>query len=385
MKIVLPDYAVKCLDIIEANGFEAWAVGGCVRDALLGLNGGDVDVASSASPEDIKSIFTKVYDTGIKHGTVTVVIDGNPIEVTRFRNDGNYTDSRHPDKVTPVLSIEEDVARRDFTVNAMAYNPKRGLIDLYSGTDDLKSRIIKCVGDPQKRFHEDALRIMRAFRFASKLDFSIEENTLAAAVSMSERLSNVSSERICKELYLTLCGQNPNIIKILIQTGALSRFGITSVNGNLGILRSVPNNEGSVFATLAYLCDADAENMCTALKTSKKVREESVIYQKELNSPLPETRFEIKKRLRITNGLYKNCLLLRGIVLGEDVSDCQEMLSEILKNREAFEINMLDVTGKDIAASGVSGKKIGDTLERLLELVMIDPELNTREKLLSLI
>lgn len=385
MKIVLPDYAVKCLDIIEANGFEAWAVGGCVRDELLGLNGGDVDIASSASPEDIKSTFTKVYDTGIKHGTVTVVIDGYPIEVTQFRNDGNYTDSRHPDSVMPVLSIEEDLARRDFTVNAMAYNPKRGLIDLYGGTDDLKSRIIKCVGDPQKRFSEDALRIMRAFRFASKLNFLIEENTLAAAVSMSERLSNVSSERICKELYLTLCGKNPGIIKILIQTGALSRFGITAINGNLEILRSVPNDEGCIFSALAYLCDADAEKMCAALKTSKKVREESVIYQKELISTLPETRFEIKKRLRVMKGQYKKCLALRSAVLNEDVSDCEKQLSEILTNEEAFDINMLAITGSDIAALGILGKNIGITLERLLERVMIDPELNTCEKLLSLI
>jgi len=378
MRIVLPDYAVKCLDIIEANGFEAWAVGGCIRDALLGLNGGDVDVASSASPEDVKSIFAKVYDTGIKHGTVTVIVDGYPIEITQFRNDGNYTDNRHPDKVIPVLSIEEDVARRDFTVNAMAYNPKREYIDLYGGTDDLKSRTIKCVGDPQKRFQEDALRIMRAFRFASKLNFSIEENTLAAAVSMSERLSNVSSERICKELYLTLCGQNPSIIKTLIQSDALSRYGITSVNGNLEILKSVTNDIGSIFAVFAYLCGADAEKMCIALKTSRKTREEAAVYQNELNLTLPNTRFEIKKRLRATYGLYDSCLSLRGAVLNEDVSCCQNMLSEILANKEAFDISMLEITGNDIADSGVSGKKIGDTLERLLELVMIDPELNTR-------
>ena len=180
MTIKIPEYAESVLERLEQNGEEAYIVGGSLRDSLLGKAASDYDVATSALPERTLEIFSdyRVIATGLKHGTVTVMSDGKPIEVTTFRVDGGYSDSRHPDSVSFTRSIEEDVSRRDFTVNAMAYSQRRGLVDLFGGRDDLAKGIIRAVGDPERRFDEDALRIMRAFRFSAQLDFEIEEKSL---------------------------------------------------------------------------------------------------------------------------------------------------------------------------------------------------------------
>ena len=181
------EYVLKTLN---KNGFEAFIVGGCVRDMLLGKTPSDFDITTSALPTDIEHLFEKTVPTGIKHGTVTVIIDNSPIEVTTFRCDGDYNDNRHPEKIEFVSDIKEDLARRDFTVNALAYNEAVGLVDFYNGQDDLRNKILKAVGNPNKRFEEDALRILRLFRFSSVLDFSIEENTLNAALAKGHLLKN---------------------------------------------------------------------------------------------------------------------------------------------------------------------------------------------------
>ena len=209
MKIKLPAYINTVIDTLEANGYEAYAVGGCVRDILMGRTPHDFDVCTSALPSEIKSCFDgeKVIPTGEKHGTVTL-IGKEPVEITTFRTDGDYTDGRHPDSVTFIRNIEGDLARRDFTVNAMAYSEKRGLIDLYGGAEDLKNGVIRCVGEPEARFQEDALRILRALRFASVYGFSIEDETSASIHLCRELLRKVSAERINSEITKLLCGKD---------------------------------------------------------------------------------------------------------------------------------------------------------------------------------
>jgi len=209
-KLRMPAYITRALSLIEAAGKEAWPVGGCVRDLLLGRVPGDYDLAASALPDEIKRIFGgfTVIETGIKHGTVTVLMDSHPVEITTLRRDGEYADSRHPASVSFTDRIEEDLARRDFTVNAMAYSENEGIIDPFGGIDDLESRLIRCVGDPQKRFSEDALRILRTLRFASVLGFEIEKDTAEAARRLAPTLSAISRERIRDEFVKLICGRD---------------------------------------------------------------------------------------------------------------------------------------------------------------------------------
>ncbi len=206
--ITLPSGAQKALETLAANGFEAYVVGGCVRDSLLGIAPNDWDITTSARPEETTACFFdyRVIETGIKHGTVGVLIDGMLLEITTSRNDGEYLDNRHPASVTFSTRIEDDLARRDFTVNAMAYNPERGLVDLYGGRADLAARVIRCVGNPTTRFEEDGLRILRAIRFASVLGFDVETNTAQAVKACRALLQNIAAERIREELCKLLCG-----------------------------------------------------------------------------------------------------------------------------------------------------------------------------------
>ena len=206
----IPKYVSDVLNRLEENGFSAYVVGGCVRDYLLGRPINDFDVATSALPEEMLEIFKdyRTVNNGIKHGTVAVVSEGRLVEVTKFRSDGTYTDSRRPDSVSFVRNIEEDLARRDFTINAMAYRESDGIIDLYGGQEDLKNKLIRCVGDPHKRFSEDALRIMRGMRFASTLGFGIEEETLSAMLETKHLLQKIAKERITSEFRGMLLGES---------------------------------------------------------------------------------------------------------------------------------------------------------------------------------
>ena len=215
--IHIPDEVKTAISTLAANGFEAYIVGGCVRDSLLGDKPKDYDITTSAEPEEVEKIFSnyRVIETGIKHGTVTVLINKMPLEITTFRIDSDYSDNRHPTNVTFTKSLEEDTARRDFTMNALAYNDERGICDFYGGSEDIKNKIIRCVGDSNQRFNEDALRIMRAIRFSSVLGFKIEDNTKRAIFQNKELLKNISSERIANELVKLLCGEN--VRKVLLE------------------------------------------------------------------------------------------------------------------------------------------------------------------------
>lgn len=205
----LPDYVTTALSALNGAGHEAFLVGGCVRDILLGAEPHDYDLTTSALPEQVKSVFAreKVAETGIKHGTVTVITGGGVLEITTYRTESTYSDNRHPDRVSFSKTLSEDLCRRDFTVNAMAWSPETGLVDLYGGKNDLQNGVIRCVGNPSERFREDALRLLRAVRFASQLDFAIEPETERAIREMRDLLHNVSVERIYEELKKLLCGK----------------------------------------------------------------------------------------------------------------------------------------------------------------------------------
>ena len=222
--IDLPQNVDKIITTLQQNGFEAYAVGGCVRDSILGRIPGDWDITTSAMPEETKSLFQKTFDTGIEHGTITILLDGEGYEVTTYRIDGEYEDSRHPKEVTFTRCLEEDLLRRDFTINAMAYNHKDGLVDLFGGVEDLKRRVIRCVGDAYARFSEDALRIMRGVRFAAQLGFDIEEETRNGMKELAHTLKNISAERIQVELVKTMISPNPTLLSVAYELGITKQF-----------------------------------------------------------------------------------------------------------------------------------------------------------------
>ena len=211
----IPKKVEYIIEELTSNGFEAFAVGGCVRDTILGRNPQDWDVTTSASPMDVKRIFKRTIDTGIQHGTVTVMLDKEGFEVTTYRIDGEYEDSRHPKEVTFTTNLTEDLKRRDFTINAMAYNPKSGIVDEFGGIEDLDNKIIRCVGVAKERFTEDALRILRAVRFSAQLGFEIEEETRAAAAELAPTLKKISRERIQSELSKLMVSPHPDYVKEL--------------------------------------------------------------------------------------------------------------------------------------------------------------------------
>ena len=223
IKIKVPKNVAYIIGKLNESGYEAFAVGGCVRDAVLGLTPHDWDITTSAKPEEVKAIFNRTIDTGIKHGTVTVMRDHIGYEITTYRIDGEYTDGRHPKEVVFTSNLIEDLKRRDFTINAMAYNDEDGIIDEFGGVSDLENHIIRCVGVAEERFNEDALRILRAIRFAAKLDFSIEENTYAAIKKIAPNLSLISVERIQSELTNLITSDHPDRLTDIYRQG-LSKY-----------------------------------------------------------------------------------------------------------------------------------------------------------------
>lgn len=219
MKITLPYKVEQIIRTIQGAGFDAYAVGGCIRDSILGRTPSDWDITTSARPEEVKKLFPRTVDTGIRHGTVTVMIQKEGFEVTTYRIDGEYEDSRHPKEVTFTANLTEDLKRRDFTVNAMAYNDKEGLIDVFGGMKDIEEKIIRCVGEAAERFSEDALRVMRAVRFSAQLGYTIDEKTKDAIKELAPTLKNISAERIQTELIKIAVSPNPDYLRIAYETG----------------------------------------------------------------------------------------------------------------------------------------------------------------------
>lgn len=379
--LFLPSDTEYIIETLQKNGYEAFAVGGCVRDMLNGDTPHDFDITTSAEPETVMSLFEKTVPTGIKHGTVTVIINGVPNEVTTYRTDGEYRDHRRPDSVIFVKSLREDLARRDFTVNAMAYNKKDGLKDFFSGREDIENRILRAVGEPGRRFYEDALRIMRLFRFSSVLGFDIEENTLKAALEYAPTLKSVSAERIYSELLKTLCGKNPAALKPLTDIGGLGFLGVNT-SPDYGILPLLGSADTKLFAFL-YSGGAEVRAALDFLRVPNKTKKAAQDMLTLLNMPFPKTKPEIKEMLYLTSPPSAENYFDYRSAYGKDCAAARDMLTEIIKNGEPYRISDLKIGGKDLKKCGISGRAIGETLEKLRRSVLKNPELNTRSELIK--
>ena len=379
--LFLPSDTEYIIETLQKNGYEAFAVGGCVRDMLNGDTPHDFDITTSAEPETVMSLFEKTVPTGIKHGTVTVIINGVPNEVTTYRTDGEYRDHRRPDSVIFVKSLREDLARRDFTVNAMAYNQKDGLKDFFGGREDIENRILRAVGEPGRRFYEDALRIMRLFRFSSVLGFDIEENTLKAALEYAPTLKSVSAERIYSELLKTLCGKNPAALKPLTDIGGLGFLGVNT-SPDYGILPLLGSADTKLFAFL-YSGGAEVSPALDFLKVPNKTKKAAQDMLTLLNMPFPKTKPEIKEMLYLTSPSSTENYFDYRSAYGKDCAAARDMLTEIIKNGEPYRISDLKIGGKDLKKCGISGSAIGETLEKLRRSVLKNPELNTRSELIK--
>ena len=381
----IPQNIKKIIYVLEKNGFEAYVVGGAVRDALLGLTPEDYDITTSCPPEKITELFAKTIPTGIKHGTVTVVMDSIPTEVTTYRIDGSYSDNRSPDSVAFTGNLNEDLLRRDFTVNALAYNDKCGLIDLLSGSDDLKNKIIRTVGNPEKRFSDDALRILRAVRFASTLKFNIEANTYKAALKHADSLSNISGERIFTELTKTIMGENTEVLEKFINSGGLTSLKITKAN-NFKAINTLPKNLPLRLFAFLQLTDADNDLLSARLHLSNKLKQ----YLEKMfvlsGTHVCDDKAHIKALLGSTDSeIFSDYLEYKSAVLREDTSKIKDSLIEITENNEPYKISMLNINGKDLEALGFSGEEIGRILNELLVRCINNPELNRKETLIEII
>ena len=437
MTISIPDNVKIILDRLKNAGFEAYCVGGAVRDSIMGVTPGDWDITTSALPEETRELFKdfRTVDTGLKHGTLTVIIDRTPYEVTTFRIDGEYGDNRHPKKVTFTGKICDDLARRDFTVNALAYNEESGLVDLYGGQRDIYNSIIRTVGNADTRFNEDGLRIMRALRFSSTLGFEIEEETKKSIHKNKDLLQNISAERLTVELTKLLCGKNafnilmeyPDVLSVFIPEIApavnFTQYGkkhaydvwehichtvdtipqdrtlrLTMLLHDLGkvLTHKLNENGDSTFKNHAALGGEMAREILTRLKFDKKtINRVSFLVGCHDFEP-PETKTELKKHLKTKTPEDIRTLLVikksdRG-ALSESYRDISEGTAQTLKWLEEIEINnecctisQLAVNGKDLEKNGLKGEEIGTTLNNLLDAVIENKVENTKADLLTYI
>jgi len=396
MHIKLPEKVKYIISRLEKNGYEAYAVGGCVRDSILDRVPEDWDITTSAKPEEVKKLFQATIDTGLQHGTVTVVIEKEGYEVTTFRLDGDYSDGRHPDRVAFTSSLTEDLKRRDFTINAMAYSENTGLIDRFDGKKDLEEGIIRAVGDAEERFSEDALRMLRAIRFAGQLNFDIAEKTFDAIKKLSPDISKVSVERIAKELEKLLLSGNPEYIGLVYEAGIFGviapeiaeLFKTGEIYNSIKAVRqaSYPEKKGLYhIRTALFLERLGADSAAGFLKRFKSdndtintVKKLIGLLQREVEASALEMRRTVKE------AGHKIMPLLFEARRAKALPNTCELYENLLARGECTDIAGLKVNGKDLMEAGIpKGIMIGQTLERLLELVIENPELNTREGLLS--
>ena len=397
MIIDLPKNVENIIERLKEHGFEGFAVGGCVRDSLLKKTPTDWDITTDALPEDMKKIFKKTFDTGIAHGTVTVLMDGVGYELTTYRIDGNYSDGRHPDSVSFSKNLSEDLCRRDFTVNAMAYSHNKGIVDLFGGRKDLQNGIIRAVGDAKKRFDEDALRMLRAVRFAAQLGFKIDDDTFAAIKEKAKLLSKVSKERIFVELNKSLCGDFAQNIKMVYTSGLYKYIGKEFAKLDKSIYDFYPrkfHNKKHMYwaAFLENIENAEAvKKILFELKSDNATRNNAYLLVKELKNPLPSSDEDIRWSLhRIGADLFCDYIEIlksdkKNVNILDKIDTIENRYSLILKENHAYEISMLDITGKDLMDIGISkGPKIGEVLEFLLKKVIENPLNNEKSILLSL-
>lgn len=436
IKIELPLKVNKIITTLQQNGYEAYAVGGCVRDSILGREPEDWDITTSAMPEETKALFQKTFDTGIEHGTVTVLLEKEGFEVTTYRIDGKYEDNRHPREVTFTRSLKEDLLRRDFTINAMAYNEKDGLVDIFGGIDDLQKGMICCVGNARERFSEDALRILRGIRFAAQLGFSIEEETRQGMKELAPTLQNISAERVQVELIKMIVSTRPELLRDAYELGITKQF-LPEFDRMMMTEQETPHHMYNVGEhTLQAMRNIRSDKVLRltmllhdmgkpALKT---MDEAGVAHFKKHAAESEKIAKRILKRLKFDNDTLNKVTKLvfyhdyrmpatpknvrramnkigedlfpyymevrRADVLAQsmyrreekirNLDEIEEIYKEIVRNKECVSLRSLAITGKDLIDAGMEpGKEIGEKLNELLELVIENPELNTKEKLME--
>ena len=381
-----PDYIDEIICRLEAAGETAYIVGGSLRDILIGTPPHDYDLTTSARPEKTLEVFSdkRVIETGIKHGTVTVIWDGQPVEITTMRVDGDYTDLRHPDTVSFTSKIQEDLSRRDFTVNAMAYNKKDGLVDCFNGRDDIEKRLLRAVGDPALRFSEDALRIMRAFRFAAQLGFEIESNTLSAAILKAEGLANIARERICSEFIKLITSPFPETPLALMAEYGIFEYvtkGYAPSQKTIHRIGQAPQSDTARLA--AVLLDTDEESArsyLSELRCSGKQITGALATMRGAKMCI-NTEADARQLIAIT-GIYAPYAAGLSELMG--VSPAGAVSSVLRQQSTPCKLRDLKINGKDVAQMGAEGKLIGSTLDALMKEVINDPSLNQRQTLLEL-
>lgn len=384
MTFKLPQKIEYVLGKLISNGHKAYIVGGCVRDLICGKEPHDYDITTSALPQETQTIFNKTVATGLKHGTVTVITNGEAIEVTTFRTEGVYNDSRHPENVNFVHDVKEDLSRRDFTVNAMCYNHQEGLIDLFGGKNDINSKILKAVGNAETRFSEDALRILRLFRFAATLNFTIDKQTFDAAIKHAPLLKNISAERIFTELQKTASGQNISVITPLLNTNVLDNYCFK--NADLSGISNLNEKQDLRTFALLNIASNNLPQTLDALKCSNSFKDYCLKMNYLTTSIIKNNKISIKKALNFANiDIVFDTLCYYRDILNIDTSNHKLILDEILNGREPYKTSHLAITGSDVIGLGFDGKQVGDKLEFLLNEVIKNPSLNTRQKLLNLI
>lgn len=431
----IPDDALTVLERLERYGFEAYVVGGCVRDSLMGRTPKDWDVCTNALPEEVLRVFRKfhVIKTGLQHGTVTVMVNHEPVEVTTFRVDGDYSDNRHPDSVSFVSRVEEDLSRRDFTINAMAYNPTRGLVDAFGGQEDMKARVMRCVGDPDARFNEDGLRILRALRFASRFGFDVERETSDAVRRNRHLLENVSAERIFKELKGILEGEG--VIGMLLAYPEVFSTIIPQLAPTVGCLQNTPYHKYDVWTHTAWAvhfapadallrlvlllhdiakpaCRTTDENgrdhfhghpergaeiakeVLLSLKSDNDTLRDVVTLVREHDNDFPTRPAGMRRligRIGIDNVRRLFEVQKADIAAHSDygqqkklvrVREAMGLLEDVLESEAAFTVKDLDFNGGDLIRMGLNpGPAFRDLLETLLSEVQEETLPNTRAAL----
>ena len=436
VEIQIPEKVNKIIHTLQEHGYEAYAVGGCVRDSFLGREPMDWDITTSAMPEETKALFPHTFDTGIEHGTITVLLDHEGFEVTTYRVDGKYEDSRHPKEVIFVRNLQEDLLRRDFTINAMAYNEKEGLVDIFGGMDDLKAGIIRCVGNAQARFSEDALRILRGIRFAAQLGFELEDETREGMRLLAPTLRTISAERIQVELVKTMTSSRPDLLREAWKLGITKEFlpefdlamettqetvhhMYTVGEHILHTLQEVRPDRILRLTMLLhdigkpYMKTMDADGVAHFKGHPEKSSElaNEILHRLKFDNDtirkvtklvryhdhrMPVTPAHVRRAVHeIGEDLFPLYLEVRRADVAAqsmyqhkekvaDIDGVEKLYHEIMERKECVSLKMLAVTGKDLIAAGMKpGKEIGQMLEHFLDLVLEHPELNQKEELLK--
>ena len=438
LKILMPDSVSYIIKTLYAHGYEAYAVGGCVRDAILGREAHDWDITTSAKPQEVKALFRRTIDTGLQHGTVTVMIDHTGYEVTTYRIDGEYEDARHPKEVIFTGDLLEDLKRRDFTINAMAYNDQSGLVDAFDGVGDLERGIIRCVGAPHDRFSEDALRMLRAVRFAAQLGFSIEPDTRAAIADLAPTIAKVSAERIASELLKLLTSAHPMELRTAWETGLTAVF-LPEFDR---MMETPQHNKHHCYSvgehTLHALEGTDRDKVLRlamllhdiAKPQTKTTDEEGWDHFYGHPEAGEKEAVKILRRLKLDNDTIRRVAALvrwhddRPVVternvrwainrIGEEqfpalfavkradigaqsayqrqekleyVAAYEACYLDILVKKQCISKKDLALNGKDLIAAGIRpGKEMGMILDSLFGSVLDDPSLNEREVLMELV